>query len=165
MMHDEEKLSASLEDYLEAIFHIANDKGAAKAKDIANRLNVNSSSVTGALRSLAKRNLVNYTPYDVITLTAAGEKVARNVVRRHKALREFLVIVLQVDEPEAEETACKMEHVVSQTVLERFIAFHKFVTSCPIGGAQWVEGKGFVCEQKGLIDECIGCENFNDETD
>lgn len=154
----EEKLSASLEDYLEAIFHIANDKGAAKAKDIAQRLNVNSSSVTGALRLLAKRSLVNYTPYNIITLTAAGEKIARDVFRRHKALREFLSKVLQVDEPEAEETACKMEHVISSTVLERFVAFHKFVKSCPIGGAKWIEGEGFVCKQKGDSGECVECE-------
>jgi DtxR family Mn-dependent transcriptional regulator len=47
-------LSASMEDYLEAIFHIAADKQAARAKDIAKRLKVNNSSVTGALRILSR---------------------------------------------------------------------------------------------------------------
>ena len=50
-------LSASMEDYLEAIFHIVSEKQAARAKDIAKRLKVNNSSVTGALRSLAEKGV------------------------------------------------------------------------------------------------------------
>ena len=53
-------LSASLEDYLKAIFRIVAVKQAARAKDISARLNVSNSSVTGALRTLADRGLINY---------------------------------------------------------------------------------------------------------
>jgi DtxR family Mn-dependent transcriptional regulator len=88
-MENELTLSASLEDYLEAIFHISSHKQAAKAKDIAERLHVRASSVTGALRQLAERGLVNYAPYDLITLTATGRKAAESVVQRHAALRTF----------------------------------------------------------------------------
>ena len=59
-MSDTVQLSASLEDYLEAIFRLINEKGAAKAKDIANHMKVKRPSVTGALKSLAKKNLINY---------------------------------------------------------------------------------------------------------
>ena len=55
-----ESLSASLEDYLEAIFHIVSEKRVARAKDISKRMHVNRSSVTGAMHSLAKKKLVNY---------------------------------------------------------------------------------------------------------
>ncbi len=57
-----DKLSASLEDYLESIYVVAAEKGAARPKDLAERLNVKPASVTGALRHLAGRKLINYTP-------------------------------------------------------------------------------------------------------
>ena len=74
VMSDTATLTASLEDYLEAIFHIVERKQAARAKDISKRMHVNGSSVTGALRALSERNLVNYAPYDIVTLTAEGER-------------------------------------------------------------------------------------------
>ncbi len=157
-----ELLSASLEDYLEAIFHIVKQKGAAKVRDISQRLDVKNPSVTGALQSLAKRELINYAPYDVITLTQEGEKAARDVIRRHEALRKFLVTVLAVDEAEADENACRMEHVISSTVLERLIQFVKFVETCPVGGAKWLEGKGYFCKyKKGMFEECASCDEIS----
>ncbi len=67
-----ETLSASLEDYLEAIYHLIAGKQAARVKDISKRLKVNSSSVTGALKALAERKLVSYAPYELVTVAAAG---------------------------------------------------------------------------------------------
>ena len=86
-----ELLSSNMEDYLEAIFHISQKKQAARAKDIADRLKVNKSSVTGALRSLSEKGLVNYAPYDIITLTTKGKRLAIEIVRRHDALKEFFI--------------------------------------------------------------------------
>lgn len=140
---DETKLSASLEDYLEAIYHIAKEKGAAKAKDISTRLDVNSSSVTGALKSLSKRGLVNYAPYDLISLTPDGTILAVDIVKRHESLYKFFVSVLAINKPVAEEAACKIEHVISRTVLKRLIEFAAFCESSPKGRVIWVEGKGF----------------------
>jgi DtxR family transcriptional regulator, Mn-dependent transcriptional regulator len=79
------QLSASLEDYLEAIFHVIEDKQAARAKDIVERLGVHNSSVTQALRALSERGLVNYAPYDLVTLTEAGRTAAAEVVEKHQA--------------------------------------------------------------------------------
>ncbi|MBU0756340.1 MAG: metal-dependent transcriptional regulator, partial [Planctomycetes bacterium] len=135
-----EALSASLEDYLEAIFHLVVEKQFARAKDISKRLGVNNSSVTNALQALAERKLVNYAPYEVITLTAKGKKVAKDVVRRHEALKDFFVKVLSISDSEAEESACKMEHTISHTVLERLIQFAEFVERCPRGGNKWIKG-------------------------
>jgi len=92
-----EALTASMEDYLEAIFHIVAEKGAARAKDISKRLKVNHSSVTGALQALASRNLVRYAPYEVTTLTPKGKALAEDVIRRHEILRTFFVKVLAVN--------------------------------------------------------------------
>ncbi len=134
-IHD---LSASMEDYLEAIYHILSEKQAVRAKDIAKRLNVNNSSVTGALRSLAEKELVNYAPYDVITLTEKGNGLAGEIARKHEALQDFFINVLSIDKTEAVEAACKMEHALSPTILERLIRFMEFVESCPRGGEKWI---------------------------
>jgi DtxR family Mn-dependent transcriptional regulator len=104
-MSRKEPLSSNMEDYLEAIFHISAEKQAARAKDIADRVQVNKSSVTGALRSLSEKGLVNYAPYDIITLTAKGKKLAAEIVRRHEALKEFFIKILLIDKDEAEEAS------------------------------------------------------------
>lgn len=147
-------LSASMEDYLEAIFHIAADKQAARAKDIAKRLEVNNSSVTGALRILSEKGYINYAPYDLITLTKKGKELAKDVVRRHEVLRDFFVKVLAVNEDEAEETACKMEHAVSPNIVDRIIRFVEFVEICPRGGNEWINGFQKFCNQGTTFPSC-----------
>ena len=145
-----EKLSSSLEDYLETIFEIAASKGAARPKDIADRLDVKPASVTGALKHLAQKELVNYAPYDVVTLTASGKKIAKEIQRKHRALFGFFTNVLDIDSSEAEEFACKMEHSIPDHVLERFISFSEFVQKCPNRGAIWQEqAKGYFCDAAG----------------
>ena len=140
-----EAVSASLEDYLEAIFHIVAQKHAARPKDISKRLNVNNSSVTGALKLLSEKGLVNYAPYDLVTLTGKGQELAKDVVRRHESLRDFFEKVLAIDPSAAEEAACRMEHAVPREIVERFIAFTEFVETCPRGGSKWIAGFGYHC--------------------
>ncbi|HEG43424.1 MAG TPA: DtxR family transcriptional regulator [Phycisphaerales bacterium] len=134
-----EKLSASLEDYLEAIFWIIQSKGAARAKDIADRLDVKASSVTGALQSLKEKKYINYAPYDVVTLTSSGLKVAEKVVRRHQILKDFFVEVLGVDADIANDGACKLEHSIPRSIVEKLVEFMEFVEVCPRGGEDWVQ--------------------------
>jgi DtxR family Mn-dependent transcriptional regulator len=122
-------LSASLEDYLEAIYHIVQKKQAARAKDIVQRLRVKNSSVTGAMRALADKGLINYAPHDVITLTAEGRRVSEGVVRRHEALRDFFVKILSLEMELADTAACSMEHALPAKILVRLIRFVKFVES------------------------------------
>lgn len=159
-----QSLSASLEDYLEAIFHIVAQKRAAKPKDISKRMKVHNSSVTGALKLLAQKGLINYAPYDFVTLTQEGEALANDVVRRHESLRDFFQKVLAVDPTEAEEAACKMEHAVSKPILERFIDFTEYFEVCPLGGAKWSPKMGFHCGQGGMRENCERCISERLET-
>ncbi|WP_300672443.1 metal-dependent transcriptional regulator [Desulfoluna sp.] len=152
-----EELSASLEDYLEAIYHVVSEKQAARAKDIARKTGVNSSSVTGALRSLAEKGYINYAPYDLITLTAKGQQHARDVVRRHEALKDFFIRVLFIESVEAEETACKMEHTVSRAVLDRIISLMEFIDLCPRAGTEWLQQFAARYDKDASRDECKGC--------
>ena len=139
-MRAKETLSASLEDYLEAIYHITAEKKAARARDISLRLKVNSSSVTGALRALAGRKLVNYAPYDVITLTSKGRPIAKDIVRRHRALSDFFVKVLSVEKKIADEGACKMEHALPHEILDRLVEFVESVDTSRDKGTARLKG-------------------------
>jgi DtxR family Mn-dependent transcriptional regulator len=150
-------LTASLEDYLEAIFHIITEKHAVRPKDIAKRLKVTNSSVTGALRALADKELINYSPYDVITLTPSGDMAAKDVVRRHEVLSDFFVNVLAVEKEDAEKAACEMEHSIPKVILERFIQFAEFVEVCPRGGAKWIAGFGYHCDYGHTLEKCERC--------
>ena len=152
------KLTASQEDYLEAIYNIVADKTAARAKDIADYLAVRASSVTGALRTLSAMGLVNYAPYDLITLTEEGHTAAEEIVRRHKALENFLVNVLGVDAREADEAACKMEHSVPKAIVERLVKYAEYVDKCPKGGITWASGFGYYCRHGCTEEDCKNCQ-------
>ncbi len=150
-------LSASMEDYLETIYEIIADKKAARPRDIAKRLNISYPSVTGALKLLAERQLINYTPYDQITLTQAGEAAAKDVLRRHEVLRDFFIEVLAVPYEEADAAACEMEHSISKKLIERFVNFIEFVETCPRGGSKWIKGFAYHCDNEGAMDNCREC--------
>jgi len=121
-------LSASLEDYLEAIFNLAGESDAARSKDIAELLGVSKSSVTGALRVLKKKRLVNYNPYDCVTLTKTGQAAAAAIVRKHNILKSFFVNVLDINMDIAQQAACKAEHALGTGVIARLLLFIEFVT-------------------------------------
>lgn len=153
-------LSASMEDYLEAIFHVVLEKQVARVKDIASRLKVHKSSVTAALRNLADHKLINYAPYDVVTLTPQGATLAQDVVRRHEALRDFFVKVLTIDEPLAEEVACRMEHAISRVIVDRLILFSDFLELCPRAGKKWIRGFQHFCDDALAQQNCERCINL-----
>jgi DtxR family Mn-dependent transcriptional regulator len=137
------ELSESLEDYLEAILAIEGEKKAARSKDIARRLSVSPPSVTAALQNLAARKLVNYAPYDLVTLTDSGRQLAQDVKRRHEALNRFFTHVLQLDPNEADDVACHMEHALPARALGRLVEFMDLVDNTPCGGPKWSAGAGF----------------------
>jgi DtxR family Mn-dependent transcriptional regulator len=150
-------LSASLEDYLEAIYHLVNENRVARVRDISARMGVNMSSVTGALRQLSSHNLVHYEPYEVITLTEAGLARAKEQARRHTILRNFLLNVLSLDPAVAEVNADRMEHAVDAETLERLVRFAEFVEQCPRGGREWIERFRTLCEKGALAKQCERC--------
>ena len=150
-MDKNNNISASLEDYLEAIHQIISKKQAVRSKDIAKRLDVAPPSVTNALRSLEKQKLINYAPYDVITMTPQGQKIANKIFKKHSVLKRFFTKVLAIDESAADECACKIEHVISDKTLERFVEFIKFEERSHSGGTRWIDGKGFVSSENKKI--------------
>jgi DtxR family Mn-dependent transcriptional regulator len=149
------ELSPSQEDYLEAIYLVVSEKGAARATDIARRRKVAASSVTSALRTLVRLGLVNHEPYDIITLTPEGEELARSITGNHRIFKEFLVSVLAIDPETADECACGIEHVIPEEVAGRFRQYLEHEKRCRYRGRKWIEGRGFVCgrEEYGDVQE------------
>ena len=124
-----EKLSVSLEDYIEEIYNQVLKSGQAKVTAISEALDVRKASVTGALNILSEKNLINYAPYSPITLTLEGEKIAKNILKKHEDISKFFVEVLNIPEKEAKETACKMEHIVSEKLFDNMNKLREFVKS------------------------------------
>lgn len=156
-------LSASLEDYIEAIYHIITKNQVARSKDIANRLNVSRASVTEALRTLSKKGLINYAPYEPITLTTIGKTTAEDVIFRHDALKRFFIEVLAIDNKTAEEGACKVEHAAPPEVIARMISFIDFLKACPRGGDDLLKGFADYYKRgktRNNCDECISTCNI-----
>jgi len=150
-------LSASMEDYLEAIYHLERENQVARVKDIASQLKLHKSTVSGALKALAERQLINYAPYGLITLTPEGTTLAKDVVRRHEALRDFFVKVLSIDAPTAEEAACLMEHAVPRIIVDRLLQFGEFLEICPRGGSTWLQDFQHFCQDAAKRRQCERC--------
>lgn len=139
-------LSASLEMYLKTIYLLSQNQAVVHAKDIASKLDVARPSVTGALRMLAGKKLVKYSPYESIVLTRQGAALALDVLRRYDTLNRFLTEVLSLEPAEARGIACEMEHVISGRPMERLVSYIDYGTSCPRGKIVWNErAKGFRC--------------------
>ncbi|GLI34842.1 metal-dependent transcriptional regulator [Desulforhabdus amnigena] len=151
-----EGLSASLEDYLEVIFHLEQSNRVARAKDIADQMNVQRASVTGALKALASRGLINYSPYSYITLTATGRNIAKDIIRRHDTLKEFFLTALQMNPDDAEANACRIEHAIDPVAIDRLVRFLEFIQICPRTGIDWFEAFARYCK-KGI--QTSNCEN------
>jgi DtxR family Mn-dependent transcriptional regulator len=123
-----EKLSASLEDYLEAIYNLANESNIARSKDIAKSLGVTRSSVTGALRVLKKKGLANYRPYNYVTLTETGRAAAAEIAKKHDILKSFFINILGIEPDVAQQAACKAEHALGPGIIAKLLSFIEFVT-------------------------------------
>ena len=128
------KLSASLEDYVEAILNLADNSGSARGKDIAEALGVAKSSVTGALQLLREKGLAEHEPYGGVTLTQRGQATAREVARKHDILASFFVDVLGVEPETAQRAACQAEHALEPEIIGRLLRFIQYVAASSRSG-------------------------------
>lgn len=117
------RLTASSQDYLEAILHLCNEKGEARSIEVAERLGFSRASVSRALKPLRDAGYIEQKRYSTITITEAGIRAGDEVQQRHKALKRFLVEVLGVDSTTAEVDACAMEHSLSMESLIKLQLF------------------------------------------
>ncbi len=121
-----EKLTSSLEDYLETIYLIYKKNNTVKAIDVSRALGVSRASTTEALKKLAEKKLINYGRYNAISITREGEIAAKEIINKHNSLLEFFKFVLGAKEQEAQKNACAIEHIISEDIMQRVIAFTKY---------------------------------------
>ena len=132
-----EKLTASLEDYLEAILVLSREKKVARVRDIAGHIGVAMSTVNGALKRLAQKGLVRHERYEFVELTPAGTRLAQKVLDRHNLLIHLLRDILHVKAETADKDACALEHHLSQETVNRILDFFFFIDVCPKGAQTW----------------------------
>ncbi len=118
------RITPSMEDYLRAIYLLQQQHGEVTTSALSEQLGgFKPGSVTGMIKKLAELQLVDYTPYQGVRLTAAGQKIALEVIRHHRLLELYLVQALGYSWDEVHEEADALEHYISEK-LEARIAAH-----------------------------------------
>lgn len=111
-----------MEDYLEIIYELVQQKGYATSVDITECLNVSAPSVTKMMRRLDLKGYLEYEKYRGIRLTNQGKAVAENIKKRHKLLTEFFKLI-GVSEDIANQDAEGIEHHLHAETLEKLEHF------------------------------------------
>ena len=121
------------ENYLKAIYHLSLNSENVSTNQIAASLNTKAASVTDMLKKLADKALINYTRYQGVNLTAAGEKIAIHIIRKHRLWEYFLVEKLDFKWDQVHEMAEEMEHISSKELVDRLDKFMGYPKYDPHG--------------------------------
>ncbi|HKV99437.1 MAG TPA: metal-dependent transcriptional regulator [Vicinamibacterales bacterium] len=118
--------SQTVENYLKTIYlaqaAMASNDALVPMGQIASALGVVPGTATTMVKTLAESGLVKYEPYMGVRLTAAGEKLASRVLRRHRLIELFLVKVLGMNWTDVHDEAERLEHAVSEQLVDRIDA-------------------------------------------
>lgn len=138
-------VTSRMEDYLEAIYLLIDKKKTARVRDIAKQLNVSRSTVSNSLHTLSDKGYIEYSPYDTIELTKQGLSIAKDVYRKHSILKRFFIEILGADQEMAEENACKIEHTITEELLDRLVSYIEFANDCLPVKFKYDPEKGHMC--------------------
>jgi DtxR family Mn-dependent transcriptional regulator len=130
MTVNSQKITRSVEDYLEAMYSLEQEHGTIRVKDVAQSLGVKPPSVVEAVKKLSQMDMVSYERYGTIKLKDEGVRIAEIVSCRHQLLKDFLIL-LGVDGDIAEKDACSMEHVMDVSTLNKLKKFVEFTDVYP----------------------------------
>ncbi|SDI95907.1 transcriptional regulator MntR [Salimicrobium halophilum] len=108
----------SMEDYIEQIYLLIENKGYARVSDIAENLSVHPSSVTKMVQKLDKDEYLTYEKYRGLMLTSKGKKIGKRLVFRHELLENFLEII-GVEKDKIYEEVEGIEHHLSWDSIDR----------------------------------------------
>ena len=108
--------------YLITVYRLTRDTPRASTKQIASMLGVSPPSVSERIKRLAEQELLIYEWREGTSLTARGERIAINVLRKHRLLETFLVKMAGYGLDEVHDEACKMEHAISERLADQLAA-------------------------------------------
>ncbi len=112
-------LTRSTEDYLKVIYRLSAGDAPASTTAIAERLEVAPASVSGMIKRLAERGWLEHVPYRGVQLTGEGRRVALRMLRRHRLIEAYLVEFLGYSWDTVHNEAERLEHAVTDTLVER----------------------------------------------
>jgi DtxR family Mn-dependent transcriptional regulator len=112
-------LSSAVQDYLKVIWNQAEWGGVVSTKVLSDHFGVPPARVSEMIKKLAADGLVDHQPYRAITLTRQGERLALQMVRRHRLIETFLVRTLGYGWDEVHDEAESLEHSASDLMIER----------------------------------------------
>ncbi|NND33287.1 MAG: metal-dependent transcriptional regulator [Saprospiraceae bacterium] len=127
-------LSTSEENYLKALYKIAQVKGnPVSTNDLADELSTSAASVTDMIKKLFEKKLVDYQRYQGAVLTSEGGRLATELVRRHRLWECFLVEKLGYGWDEVHDLAEQLEHIKSVDLVDRLEEYLQFPRFDPHG--------------------------------
>jgi DtxR family Mn-dependent transcriptional regulator len=112
----------AVEDYLKTIYEIEREQDKVATTVLAEQLGVTPASATGMIKKLAEMHLVAYEPYQGVVLSQTGRKIAVEVIRHHRLIELFLAEALGVPWDQVHAEAHKIEHVLSEDLVNRIDA-------------------------------------------
>lgn len=119
-----DKLSYTLESYLETVYKFSMCEDGARLTDIAKEMAVTKSTASSAMTTLAEMKLILNEKYQRIKLTESGTHLAESIMRKHEIIQSFLRMTLKIDDVTADSDACAIEHVISN---KSVVAMREFV--------------------------------------
>jgi DtxR family Mn-dependent transcriptional regulator len=128
-----EEPSGTVEMYLETVYRLRETKGTARTSAIAQSLGVSMGAVTNTLSSLERQGLVRRKRYRGVGLTPRGEAAALQVLRKHRLAERLLTEVLGMKWSEVHEVACRLEHAITDDLVEALEKLLKNPRTCPHG--------------------------------
>jgi len=121
-MENTKKITASLEDYLKAVYLLHKKDSFVRLMDIADRMSVSKPSAFNAVSQLSNLGLVTHIKFGPVQLTEGGIEAAQGLVAKHETIKLFLMRVLSIGEALACSEACAIEHIICDTTLNKMAA-------------------------------------------
>ena len=127
-------MSISIENFVKAIYLQGQQMGGdTRPGTLAKLLNISNAATTDMARSLSEKNLVNYTKYQELTLTPQGDKLALQVLRKHRLWEAFLSKTLNLSLHEIHQEAERLEHATSDYLADKIDEYLNYPTADPHG--------------------------------
>ncbi len=155
------KLTATQEAYLVAVYELEKEHLVARVGSIAKVLKVGLSSVSAALKTLADKELLSYSPHNYITLTGEGLTLGKELTERKIVLYGFLHDTLALSPADAKRNAHRLEHAIDEKTYNRLLDFINFITTCPRAGEDWRLGFKKRCHEPLDFEDCEPCLEQN----
>jgi DtxR family Mn-dependent transcriptional regulator len=142
-----QSITRSVEDYLKAIYLLQAKGQPATTSDIAELLELSAPSVSGMIKRLSDQGLIEHAPYKGVVLTASGRGVALKMLRRHRVIEAYLVGFLGYSWDTVHDEAERLEHAVSEVLIERM--------ATALGNPRFDPHGDPIPDQNGAMDELV----------